>query len=88
MITYRKGKVKKLPAARFTAKRQKIDGVWRKYTLCDRPRVRVGALPVEKKRKGKKAKGASGTCGCGRCGCCAMTDARRRSSPTARTFPR
>src|SRR5208283_4398110 len=26
VITYRKGKVKKLPAAQFTAKRQKIDG--------------------------------------------------------------
>jgi hypothetical protein len=56
VITYRKGKVKKLPAARFTAQRQKIDGVWRKYTLCDRPRARVGALPAAKKKKGKKAK--------------------------------
>jgi len=56
VITYRKGKVNKMPAARFTAKRQQIDGVWRKYTLCDRPRVRVGALPAEKKKKGKKAK--------------------------------
>ena len=56
VITYRKGKVKKLPAARFTAKRQKIDGAWRKYTVCDRPRVRVGALPAEGRKKGGKAK--------------------------------
>jgi len=56
VITYRKGKVKKLPVAQFTAKREKIDGAWRKYTVCDRPRVRVGALPVEGKKKGGKAK--------------------------------
>jgi prepilin-type processing-associated H-X9-DG protein len=56
VITYRKGKVTKLPTAQFTAKREKIGGVWQKYTLCDRPRVRVGALPVAEKKKGKKAK--------------------------------
>jgi transposase len=56
VITYRKGKMKKLPAAQFAAKRQKIDGTWRKYTVCDRPRVRVGALPAEGKKKGGKAK--------------------------------
>src|SRR5271165_1300468 len=36
--------------------RRKIDGVWRAYKVCDRPRVRVGALPAEKKAKGKSAK--------------------------------
>jgi len=56
VITYRKGKAKKLSAAQFTAKRQKIDGAWRKYTVCDRPRVRVGALPAEGKKKGGKTK--------------------------------
>ena len=56
VITYRKGKTKKMPVARFATQREKIDGTWREYTLCDRPRVRVGALPVEKTKKGKKAK--------------------------------
>ena len=56
VITYRKGKAKKLPAERFAAKRQKIDGVWRTYTVCDRPRVRVGVLSAARKKKGKKAK--------------------------------
>ena len=56
VITYRKGKVQKLPAERFATQRQKIDGVWREYQVCDRPRVRVGALPAERKGKGKRAK--------------------------------
>jgi len=56
VITYRKGKAKKLPAERFVAKRQKIDGVWRTYTVCDRSRVRVGVLSAARKKKSKKAK--------------------------------
>lgn len=56
VITYRKGNVKKLPGERFTMHREKIDGVWREYKVCDRPRVRVGTLPAEKKGKGKRAK--------------------------------
>jgi len=59
VITYRKGKVNKLTSTRFAAVREKIDGVWREYTVCDRPRVRVGTLPAEKKthqRKRGKAK--------------------------------
>jgi len=56
VITYRKGKIPKLPTGRFTVHREKIDGVWREYEVCDRPRVRVGALPAEKKGKGKRAK--------------------------------
>ena len=59
VITYRKGKVNKLASTRFAAVKEKIDGVWREYTLCDRPRVRVGTLPAEKKsprRKRAKAK--------------------------------
>jgi transposase len=56
VITYRKGKTKKLPVARFATRRQKIQGSWREYTLCDRARVRVGALPAENKEARKKAK--------------------------------
>jgi hypothetical protein len=56
VITYRKGKVRRLPAGRFTLQRQKIDGAWRKYTLCDRPRVRVGALPRAGKGRRKRTK--------------------------------
>jgi hypothetical protein len=57
VITYRKGKVKQLPAERFTAQREEIDGVWREYQVCDRPRVRVGTLPAQNKGKGQRAKG-------------------------------
>ena len=32
VITYRKGKVKKLASTRFAAVKEKIDGVWREYT--------------------------------------------------------
>ncbi|HMD99260.1 MAG TPA: helix-turn-helix domain-containing protein [Terriglobia bacterium] len=56
VITYRKGKTRKLASGRFAMQRRKIDGVWRAYKVCDRPRVRVGALPAEKKAKGKSAK--------------------------------
>lgn len=56
VITYRKGKVRKLAAGRFAAERQKIDGAWRQYEVCDRPRVRVGALPAEGRGKRKTAK--------------------------------
>jgi transposase len=56
VITYRKGKVKKLPSGRFAVERRKIDGAWRQYEVCDRPRVRVGALPAEGKGRRKSAK--------------------------------
>jgi hypothetical protein len=56
VITYRKGKVRKLPLGRFAVEKQKIDGAWRQYEVCDRPRVRVGALPAEGKGKRKSAK--------------------------------
>jgi transposase len=56
VITYRKGKVKKLPTQRFATQRQKIDGAWREYTVCDRPRVRVGPLPAAGKEPRKRAK--------------------------------
>jgi transposase len=57
VITYRKGKVRKLPAEQFATQRKKIDGAWREYQVCDRPRVRVGALPAE--RKGTRKRGQS-----------------------------
>jgi len=56
VLTYRKGKTRKLPVARFVPQRQKIDGTWREYTVCDRPRVRVGTLPAKERKEGKKAK--------------------------------
>jgi transposase len=51
VITYRKGKVKKLAARQFSQRREKIDVAWRQYKVCDRPRVRVGALTTKGKRK-------------------------------------
>jgi transposase len=56
VITYRKGKVRKLAAAQFTVEKQKIEGAWRQYEVCDRPRVRVGALPAAGQGKRKRAK--------------------------------
>ncbi|MCK5439018.1 MAG: helix-turn-helix domain-containing protein [Gemmatimonadetes bacterium] len=56
VITYRKGKVKKLASTRFAAEKQKIDGVWQEYTICDRSRVRVGTLPTEKTQRRKRGK--------------------------------
>ena len=44
--------------------------------------------PPRKRGKASGPRHASGICGCGRCGCCARTDARRPSSPTARTSRR
>jgi len=52
VITYRKGrKIRKLPPEQFATQRRKIDGTWREYQLCDRPRVRVGSLAGRGKRK-------------------------------------
>jgi hypothetical protein len=56
VITYRKGKVKKLHSTRFEAVKEKINGVWREYTVCDRSRVRVGRLPAEKTHRRKRGK--------------------------------
>jgi len=52
VITYRKGKVRKLPGERFTVQRKRIDGSWREYEVCDRPRVRVGKRPPQDQRGG------------------------------------
>jgi hypothetical protein len=57
IITYRKGKSRKLPKHCFTTEREEIDELEREYELCDRPRVRVGVLPsAGKRRKGRKGK--------------------------------
>ena len=56
VITYRKGKIRRLTLARFAVERRKIDGAWREYEVCDQPRVRVGALPAEGEGKRKRAK--------------------------------
>jgi transposase len=45
VITYRKGKKRALPRSQFTLQGEWIDGVWREYEICDRPRVRVGKRP-------------------------------------------
>ena len=50
VITYRKGKSRKLPRSWFQRQRRKIDGKWVSYTLCDRPRVRVGQLHPKRKK--------------------------------------
>jgi transposase len=51
VVTYRKGKSRKLPRSWFQRQRRKIDGKWVSYTLCDRPRVRVGQLHPKRKKK-------------------------------------
>lgn len=49
IITYRKGKARKLARSSFAKRRRKIDGMWREYELCDRPRARVGRLRAKRK---------------------------------------
>jgi transposase len=56
VITYRKGKVKKLPAAQFVVQKEIIDGASREYTIFDRPRVRIAKLPNDKRQGGKRGK--------------------------------
>jgi transposase len=51
LITYRKGKSRKLPRSQFHEERLKIDGKWVSYPLCDRPRVRVGQLRGKRKKR-------------------------------------
>lgn len=50
VMTYRKGKSRKLPHTRFQQRRRKIDGKWVSYWLYDRPRVRVGPLHPKRKK--------------------------------------
>ena len=51
VITYRKGKSRKLARSRFRRQRRKIDGKWVSYSLCDRRRVRVGQLHPKRKKR-------------------------------------
>ena len=52
VITYRKGKTRKLPEDRFVEHRLQVDGQEKVYRLCDQRRVRVGRLrPRRKKRR-------------------------------------
>lgn len=52
IITYRKGKRKQVPRARFTAHRVIVDGQEKTYWLYDQPRVRVGRLRPHRRRGG------------------------------------
>ena len=86
VITYRKGKVRKLPVEQFATQRRKIDGVWCEIQALRPAAGSRGSAARRGKGKTKARQGqASGISGCGRCGCCGTTDARRQSSPTART---
>jgi transposase len=51
VMTYRKGKSRKLPRSQFERRRRKIDGMWVSYSLCDRLRVRVGQLHPKRKKR-------------------------------------
>ncbi len=53
VMTYRKGKSRKLPHSRFQRQRRKLDGKWVSYPVCDRPRVRVGQLHPKRKKSTK-----------------------------------
>jgi transposase len=46
VITYRKGKIRKLPVRHFVIRSETIEGIPQEYSLCDRLRVRVGTLPA------------------------------------------
>jgi hypothetical protein len=52
IITYRKGKRKQVPRARFTEQRATEDGQEKTYWLYDQPRVRVGRLRPHRRRGG------------------------------------
>ncbi|HID20983.1 MAG TPA: hypothetical protein EYP14_01090 [Planctomycetaceae bacterium] len=54
VITYRKGKKRPLTRSRFTVQREWIEGAWREYEICDRPRVRVGKRPSASAQGGAK----------------------------------
>jgi hypothetical protein len=51
IITYRKGKHRLLPRARFSAHHVQEDGKEKTYWLCDEPRVRVGRLRPHRQRR-------------------------------------
>jgi hypothetical protein len=51
VITYRKGKRRRVPRSRFTAHRVPEDGQEKTYWLYDQPRVRVGRLRAHRRRR-------------------------------------
>ncbi len=51
VITYRKGKFRKLRRRCFKRERRQINGKWYTYELCDRGRVKVGRLRTKRKRR-------------------------------------
>jgi hypothetical protein len=51
VITYRKGKTRKLPEGRFVEHRVQINGQDKVYRLCDQRRVRVGRIRRAKKKR-------------------------------------
>jgi hypothetical protein len=51
IITYRKGKCRPLPRSRFSAQRVHEDGQEKTYWLDDQPRVRVGRLRPQRRRR-------------------------------------
>ena len=57
LITYRKGKVRKLPRHCFRKHGEQLDGDRREYDLCDRPWVRVGALRGRRQRRQRPKSG-------------------------------
>jgi len=52
VITYRKGRFRKLPRRCFETVRRRIDGKWYRYEVCDQARVKVGRLR-NRSKKGK-----------------------------------
>jgi transposase-like protein len=51
IITYRKGKRRPLPRSHFSEHKVSEDGKEKTYWLCDQPRVRVGRLRPQRKRR-------------------------------------
>lgn len=51
LITYRKGKSRRLPRSDFEEQELKVNGKSVRYELCDRPRVRVGRLHPKRKKR-------------------------------------
>jgi transposase len=51
IITYRKGKRRRLPRSHFREHPVHEDGTAKTYWLCDQPRVRVGRLQPRRKRR-------------------------------------
>ena len=79
VISYRKGKLRKLPRRRFTVQRQEIDGMEREYEVCDRRGSAWASVP---RRRGTSRKG--NISGCGKCASSARTVGRRRLLPTVK----